>query len=76
MKASPFKMDDGPGKGKKKDIKKATVNAARELLKSEGINDPNLSDVEVLNAARVKNVYKEASSKAKRSMGKNYGWKA
>jgi len=76
MKASPFKMDDGPGKGKKKDIKKATVNAARELLKSEGIDDPNLSDAEVLNAARVKNVYKEASSKAKRSMGKNYGWKA
>ena len=76
MKGSPFKMDDGPGKGKKKNIKKATVNAARQLLKEEGIDNPNLSDAEVLNAAKVKNVYGEASSKAKRSMGKNYGYEA
>ena len=77
MKGSPFKMDGGPGKGKgKKNIKKATVNAARQLLKEEGIDNPNLSDAEVLNAAKVKNVYGEASSKAKRSMGKNYGYEA
>ena len=40
MKGSPFKMDDGPGKGgKKKNIKKATVNAARQLLKEKGIDN-------------------------------------
>ena len=79
MKPSPFKVDDGPGKGKKNNIKKATVNAARELLKDFGINDPNLSDAEVLNAAKVKNVYEEASSKAKRAASggeDKYGYSA
>lgn len=79
MKSSPFKVDDGPGKGKKKNIKKATVNAARELLKDVGVNNPNLSDDEVLNAAKVKNVYKEASSRAKRAAGggdSKYGYSA
>lgn len=79
MKGSPFKVDDGPGKGKKKNIKKGTVNAARELLKEQGVNNPNLSDAEVLNAAKVKNVYKEASSRAKRAAGggdSKYGYSA
>jgi len=65
MKRSPFKnKDGGPGDDKKKNIKKSTVNAARQLLKDVGVNNPNLSDEEVLNAAKVKKVYGEARSQA------------
>ena len=88
MKGSPFKVDDGPGKGKGKGkndgVKKATANAARQLLKEyDGINDPNMTDAEVLKAAKVKNVYGEARSLAKqaykagdRDYGFNYNWKS
>ena len=71
MKGSPFKMDGGPGNGKKKSVKKATVNAARQLLKKDGINNPNLSDSEVLNAAKTKGVYGAAASQAKRGLAKD-----
>jgi len=71
MKGSPFKMDDGPGKDKKKSVKKATVNAARQLLKDEGINNPNLSDSDVLNAAKTKGVYGAAASQAKRGVARD-----
>ena len=65
MKRSPFKNKDGGlGDDKKKNIKKSTVNAARQLLKDVGVNNPNLSDDEVLNAAKVKKVYGEARSQA------------
>ena len=88
MKGSPFKMDDGPGKekgkGKNDGVKKATANAARQLLKEyDGINDPNMTDAEVLKAAKVKNVYGEAQSLAKqaykagdRDYAFNYNWKS
>lgn len=57
----------GPG-DKKKNIQKGTVNAARQLLKdSTSINNPNLSDAEVIRAAKVKGVWSEASSRAKRA---------
>ena len=65
MRHSPFrKTEGGPEEDKKKNIKKGTVNAARQLLKDAGVNNPNLSDKEVLNAARVKKVYGEARSRA------------
>ena len=65
MKHSPFRKTEGGPKGdKKKNIKKSTVNAARQLLKDAGVNNPNLSDDEVLNAAKVKKVYGEARSQA------------
>ncbi len=85
MKSSPFKADDGPGKGKKNNVKKATVNAARQLLKEHhGINDPNMTDAQVLQAARVKDVYGEASSLAKQAYKErggdnydfNYNWRS
>ena len=65
MKYSPFKnKEGGPKDNKKKNIKKSTVNAARQLLKDVGVNNPNLSDDEVLKAAKVKKVYGEARSQA------------
>jgi len=65
MKRSPFrKTEGGPEGDKKKNIKKGTVNAARQLLRDAGVNNPNLSDDEVLNAAKVKKVYGEARSQA------------
>jgi len=63
---SPAKKT-GPG-DKKKNIQKGTVNAARQILKdSTSINNPNLSDAEVIRAAKAKGVYQEASSRAKRA---------
>ena len=60
----------GPG-DKKKSIQKGTINAARQMLKdSTSINNPNLSDAEVIRAAKAKGIYQEASSKAKRAAGK------
>ena len=65
MRHSPFrKTENGPGDDKKENIRKSTVNAARQLLKDVGVNNPNLSDEEVLNAAKVKKVYGEARSQA------------
>ena len=63
---SPAKKSK-PG-DKKKNIKKGTINAARQMLKdSTGINNPNLSDAEVIRAAKTKGIYQEASSQAKRA---------
>jgi len=80
MRHSPFKKtENGPEGDKKKNIKKSTVNAARQLLKDVGVNNPNLSDDEVLNAAKVKKVYKEARSQALSSFKEDstrYGFKS
>jgi len=80
MRHSPFKKTkNGPGDDKKKNIRKSTVNAARQLLKDVGVNNPNLSDKEVLNAAKVKKVYKEARSQALSSFKEDstqYGFKS
>ena len=80
MRHSPFrKTENGPEGDKKKNIKKSTVNAARQLLKDVGVNNPNLSDDEVLNAAKVKKVYKEARSQALSSFKEDstrYGFKS
>lgn len=80
MRHSPFrKAKNGPGDDKKKNIKKSTVNAARQLLKDVGVNNPNLSDDEVLNAAKVKKVYAEARSQALRGYKEDstrYGFKS
>ena len=80
MRRSPFKnKNGGPGDDKKKNIRKSTVNAARQLLKDVGVNNPNLSDEEVLNAAKVKNVYGEARSQALsgyREDSTRYGFKS
>ena len=80
MKHSPFrKTENGPEGDKKKNIKKSTVNAARQLLKDVGVNNPNLSDDEVLNAAKVKKVYKEARSQALKGYREDstrYGFKS
>lgn len=63
---SPAKKSS-PG-DKKKNIRKGTINAARQMLKdSTGINNPNLSDAEVIRAAKTKGIYQEASSQAKRA---------
>ena len=80
MRHSPFrKTENGPEGDKKKNIKKSTVNAARQLLKDVGVNNPNLSDDEVLNAAKVKKVYKEARSQALKGYKEDstrYGFKS
>jgi len=80
MKHSPFrKTKGGPEGDKKKNIRKGTVNAARQLLKDVGVNNPNLSDKEVLNAAKVKKVYEEARSQALsgyREDSTRYGFKS
>jgi len=80
MRHSPFKKtENGPEGDKKKNIKKSTVNAARQLLKDVGVNNPNLSDDEVLNAAKVKKVYKEARSQALKGYKEDstrYGFKS
>jgi hypothetical protein len=63
---------------KDKNMKKATVNAARELLEGvDSMSMVNFTDDQVLKAAKVKNVYEEARSKAKRGQAKggdNYSW--
>lgn len=80
MRNSPFRKTEGDPKGdKKENIKKSTVNAARQLLKDVGVNNPNLSDKEVLNAARVKKVYGEARSQALKGYREDstrYGFKS
>lgn len=80
MRHSPFKKTEGDPEGdKKKNIKKSTVNAARQLLKDVGVNNPNLSDDEVLNAAKVKKVYGEARSQALKGYREDstrYGFKS
>lgn len=80
MRRSPFKKTKGGPEGdKKKNIRKGTVNAARQLLKDVGVNNPNLSDKEVLNAAKVKKVYEEARSQALsgyREDSTRYGFKS
>ena len=80
MRRSPLKKTKGGPEGdKKKNIRKGTVNAARQLLKDVGVNNPNLSDKEVLNAAKVKKVYGEARSQALsgyREDSTRYGFKS
>ena len=74
MKGSPFKRAGGPGDGgknkKKKQLQKASINAARQLLKQDGINDPNLTDAQVRAASKEKGSWGEASSRAKQAMKK------
>ena len=80
MRHSPFRKTEGAPEGdKKENIRKSTVNAARQLLKDVGVNNPNLSDKEVLNAAKVKKVYEEARSQALsgyREDSTRYGFKS
>lgn len=67
--ASPAQKNENEKGGKNKNIAKGTVNAARQLLSdTAGINNPNLSDSEVIRAAKVKGVYNQASSQAKRAV--------
>lgn len=66
--ASPAQKNENEKGDKNKNIAKGTVNAARQLLSdTAGINNPNLSDNEVIRAAKVKGVYGQASSQAKRA---------
>ena len=51
-------------------IYKARINAARALLKKQGINDPNLTDAEVEKAAKVKDVWSQSGSQAKQAIKK------
>ena len=60
-----------------KTIYKKRINAARQLLKDAGVNNPNLSDEEIEKAAKVKKVWAQAGSQAKQAMkesDKNYGY--
>ncbi len=49
-------------------LEKKTVNSARQMLKKSGINNPNLTDAEVIKAAKGKGVYAEARSEAKQGL--------
>lgn len=60
------------GRYSEKNLKKATVNASRQLL--EGLDSMSvygMSDKDILEAAKVKGVYQEARSKAKQGVAKN-----
>ncbi len=52
-------------------LEKKTVNSARQMLKKSGINNPNLTDAEVIKAAKGKGVYAEARSEAKQGLRKS-----
>ncbi len=49
-------------------LDKKTVNSARQMLKKSGINDPNLTDAQVIKAAKGKGVYADARSEAKQGL--------
>jgi hypothetical protein len=68
---SPANQTKG-GRYSSKNLTKATVNAARAKL--EGLDSMSvygMSDADVLNAAKVKGVYGEARSEAKRGIASN-----
>ena len=76
---SPLKIKSGPEKKGKEsnNLSKARINAARELLLADGVNNPNMSDADVKKSAIIKNVWDTAGSKAKqglRSKENNYGF--
>lgn len=52
------------------ELYKRRINAARQLLKKSGVNNPNLSDAEVEKAAKVKDVWSQAGSQAKQAIKK------
>lgn len=52
-------------------LEKKTVNSARQMLKKSGVNNPNLTDAEVIKAAKGKGVYAEARSQAKQGLRKS-----
>ena len=49
-------------------LAKQTVNSARQMLKKSGVNDPNLTDAQVIKAAKGKGVYADARSEAKQGL--------
>ena len=49
-------------------LEKKTVNSARQMLKKSGVNDPNLTDAQVLKAAKGKGLYADARSEAKQGL--------
>lgn len=49
-------------------LEKKTVNSARQMLKKSGVNNPNLTDAEVIKAAKGKGVYASARSEAKQGL--------
>ena len=62
------------GRYSSKDLTKATVNAARAKLEGmDSMSVYNMSDADVLNAAKVKGVYGEARSEAKRGIANKAG---
>ena len=66
---SPLKVKGEPLKRvAPKNFNKARINAARELLLSDGINNPNMSDADIKKSAIVKNVWDTAGSKAKQGL--------
>ena len=70
MKPTAFKQLEGDVK---KDIKKGTVNAARAMLKDIGVNDPNMSDADVLKSAKIKGFLTESRSQAIEAYKKQSG---
>ncbi len=52
-------------------LEKKTVNSARQMLKKSGVNNPNLTDAEVIKAAKGKGVYASARSEAKQGLRKS-----
>ena len=72
-----IKYSEGGKADPVKNLYKKRINAARQLLKDAGVNNPNLSDEEVEKAAKVKNVWGQAGTQAKQAMkatDKNYGY--
>lgn len=72
-----IKYNEGGKADPIKNLYKKRINAARQLLKDAGVNNPNLSDEEVEKAAKVKNVWAQAGTQAKQAMkktDKNYGY--
>ena len=59
---SPAKKD--PPTKAKKNLQTAATNNAREALLAEGIDNPNMSDAQVREAARGKGLMRAAKSKA------------
>jgi hypothetical protein len=49
-------------------LEKKTVNSARQMLKKSGVNDPNLTDTQVIKAAKGKGLYADARSEAKQGL--------
>ena len=71
--AAPTKQTND-GRYSSKDLTKATVNAARAKLEGmDSMSVYNMSDADILNAAKVKGVYGEARSEAKRAAANKPG---